>query len=314
MSFESWLRTEGGVAHQVDVTRAGFSRHVVDAAIAAGAEAVVVVSTTALFGDPGGEVDESSAYAPGNEYERLKADAEKWALSRAATSGATRVAVVNSACVYGPQGRMFTEMPARFLRDGVFCWIEDGRGLINYVYVRNLVDALILAAAREDAHGNRFIACDGTTTWREFFTGLLGPDLAGVRSFTRAELEELASQHTPGWRELGKAVVGNPELWRVIRGNPRLSRLKSMARSALPTFSDRVRTSRDRAPRPAANGSHAAPPPPPWMAELYGPIATRLRSDKARRILEWTPEIDLDAGLGMSREWLQQIGLLPGHG
>jgi very-short-patch-repair endonuclease len=36
MSFESWLRTEGGVAHQVDVARAGFSRRVVDAAIAAG--------------------------------------------------------------------------------------------------------------------------------------------------------------------------------------------------------------------------------------------------------------------------------------
>lgn len=37
MSFESWLRTEGGVKHQADVTRAGFSRHVVQRAIASSA-------------------------------------------------------------------------------------------------------------------------------------------------------------------------------------------------------------------------------------------------------------------------------------
>ena len=285
------------------------TKHVVDAAIAAGAEAVVVVSTTALFGDPGGEVDETAPYAPGNEYERLKAQAEQWTLARASSSGRTRIAVVNAACVYGPHGRMFTELPARFLRGGTFCWVGDGRGLVNYVYVRNLVDALIRAAASCEAHGQRFIACDGTTTWRDFFTRLFGAAVDGLPSYTRAELDRLASARTPRLRDLGRAMVGSPEVWRVIGSNPQLSRIKSLARTALPALSSRVRTTRDASSIAAPNDGR--PLPPVWLADLYGPATTRLASGKARRVLGWQSAVDLDAGMAQSREWLQQIGLLP---
>jgi len=285
------------------------TKHVVDAAIAAGAEAVVVVSTTALFGDPGGEVDETAPYAPGTEYERLKAQAEQWTLGRASSSGRTRIAVVNAACVYGPHGRMFTELPARFLRGGTFCWIGDGRGLVNYVYVRNLVDALIRAAASCEAHGQRFIACDGTTTWRDFFTRLFGAAVDGLPSYTRAELDRLASARTPRLRDLGRAMVGSPEVWRVIGSNPQLSRIKSLARTALPALSSRVRTTRDASSIAAPNDGR--PLPPVWLADLYGPATTRLASGKARRVLGWQSAVDLDAGMAQSREWLQQIGLLP---
>jgi predicted dehydrogenase/nucleoside-diphosphate-sugar epimerase len=286
------------------------TKNVVEAAIAVGAEAVVAVSTTALFGDPGGLVDEQAPAAPRSEYERLKGEAEQWTLARAATSPHTRVAVVNSACVYGPQGRMFTEMPARFLRAGVFCWIDDGRGLINYVYVTNLADALIRAAATDAAHGHRFIACDGATTWRDFFGRLLGPATDALPSFTRAELERMAAEQTPGLRALGTAVIRNPDLWRVIRSNPHFSKLKTMARSALPGLFDLVRTSRDAGR--AANG-HAPPSatPPPWMADLYGPMTTRFDVSKASRVLGWHPTVDLDAGIQASRDWLDRVGLMP---
>lgn len=286
------------------------TKNIVEAAIAAGAEAVVVVSTTALFGDPGGNVDELAPYAPRNEYERLKADAERWTLTRAATSGSTRVSVVNSACVYGPSGRMFTEMPARFLQTGVFCWIDDGRGLINYVYVTNLVDALIRAASSDAAHGHRFIACDGATTWRDFFSRLLGPATEALPSFTRGELERMAADQTPGLRALGKAVIRNPELWRVIRSNPHFSKLKTMARSALPGLSDRVRTSRDVVREANGHTTHSATPPP-WMADLYGAMTTRFDTTKASRLLGWQPAVDLEAGIQASRDWLERIGLLP---
>jgi nucleoside-diphosphate-sugar epimerase len=281
---------------------------VVEAAIAAGAEAVVVVSTTAVFGNPGGEVDETAAYLPGNDYERLKAQAEQWTLARASSSGRTRIAVVSAACVYGPQGRMFTEMPARFLREGNFCWIEDGRGLVNYVYVQNLVDALVRAAACRAAHGHRFIASDGVTTWRDFFTRLLGPAANDLPSYTRAELDRLAGSRTPRLRDLGRAVVGSPEVWRVIRTHPRLSRIKTLARAALPALTNRVKTTRDGSTVTAHTGDRAVPPP--WLADVYGPASTRLSSAKARRVLGWEPAIDLDAGIAHSREWLRRIALL----
>jgi nucleoside-diphosphate-sugar epimerase len=105
-------------------------------------------------------------------------------------------------------------------------------------------------------------------------------------------------------------MIRNPELWRVIRNTPHLSRLKTMARSALPALSDRVRTSRD-AMRPPNGHVTQSSTPPPWMADLYGAMSTRFDTAKASRILGWEPEIDLPAGIQASRDWLDRVGLLP---
>src|SRR5262249_29305795 len=136
------------------------TRNVTEAGVPAHAECVVVLSTTAVFGDPGGTrvVDESFPNVPPNrEYEKSKAEAERQTLERAKQQSRTRIVVINPSCIYGPGGKTFTELPARLLGDGGFCWINDGRGIVNYVYVANLVDAMLLAAAHTGAHGERFI-------------------------------------------------------------------------------------------------------------------------------------------------------------
>ncbi len=283
------------------------TRNVVEGAIAAGAEAVVVISTTALFGKDDVSVDEFSPYAPTNQYERLKAEAERLTLKCARQSNGTRIAVVNSACVYGPGGNAFTELPARLLANGTFCWIDDGSGIVNYIYVTNLVDAIVSAATCQAAHGERFIVSDGSATWRRFLTGLLGPDAERAVSYTPEELQALGRDSAPGTRDLARAIIANPELWRVMRENPRLAKVKAAARSALPRLAGRVRAIKgapagDRAPEPAI--------PPLWLAELYGSAKTRVSSAKAERVLPWTPAVDLDTGLARSREWLNGIGLL----
>ena len=72
---------------------------------------------------------------------------ERWCLSRSASSSPTRIVILNPSCVFGPGGSTYSEMPHRMAKSGSFCWIEQGRGIANFCFVDNLVDAVLLAAS-----------------------------------------------------------------------------------------------------------------------------------------------------------------------
>ena len=289
------------------------TRNVVEAAIEAGVESVVVLSTTAVFGDPGGPrpVDESFPYSPPNrEYETTKAKAERWTLARAKRETGTRIVVINPSCIYGPGGKTFTELPARLLDEGAFCWIENGRGVVNYVYVTNLVDAILLAAGRKDAHGERFIVSDGSTTWREFFTVLFGNAVADLPSHTRDELVALAREQTPSLRDVARTVVRSGELWRMVGENPSLATTKAILERVTPGLYKRVKNTRHQpqASSGSTRGSRAVPPV--FLDILFGAFSTHLTADKARHTLGWTSTVDLASGQAQCRAWLAEIGFV----
>jgi predicted dehydrogenase/nucleoside-diphosphate-sugar epimerase len=287
------------------------TRNVVDAAIDTGAECVVVVSTTAVFGDPGGTVDESAAYGHTNqEYERTKAEAERQTLARARKESRTRIVVISPSCIYGPGGAAFTELPARLLRDGAFCWIEGGRGLGNYVYVANLVDAILLAAQHQDAHGEKFIVSDGCVTWHEFFTELFGIAVANLPSFTRAELIRLDRQGRPSLRDVARTVIQNDELWRMVGANPGLATTRAIVERATPGLYRRVKNSRKRSGLTQPTAAAPSVRPPVFIDTLFGDLKTRVSAEKARRVLGWQSRVDLTAGQMACREWLSEVGLL----
>ena len=156
----------------------------VEAAIAAGAESVVVLSTMYVYGHPeDAMVDETWRYSPaGGAYGRTKRDMERWCLARAGSSHPTRLVILQPSCVYGPGGQTYTRLPLELARKGAFCWVSDGRGIANYSYVDNVVDAIVLAATSERAHGERFLINDGWCTWQEFLAPLLGPLANGLPS------------------------------------------------------------------------------------------------------------------------------------
>ncbi len=149
------------------------TKNVVEAAIEAGAEFVVVLSTMYVFGFPDTDrpVDESFPYRPyGGEYARSKMAMERWCLAKARTSLPTRIVILTPTCVFGPEGAAYSSLPVELARKRQFCWVDDGRGLCNYTYVENLVDAIIAAARVPEAHGNRFIITDGHVSWRELLS------------------------------------------------------------------------------------------------------------------------------------------------
>jgi nucleoside-diphosphate-sugar epimerase len=147
---------------------------VLTAAVAASVERFIHFSTTDIYGHRGGEmIDESnSACRFSNWYAQTKLIAER-TIWRAQEDRGVGAVVLRPATVYGPRSREVVGEIARALRNGNMVLIDGGRTVAGLVYVENLVDAAVLAAAHDDAVGQAFNVTDGLeVTWRQFTNDL----------------------------------------------------------------------------------------------------------------------------------------------
>jgi nucleoside-diphosphate-sugar epimerase len=131
----------------------------------------VFLSSVAVFGLPAAGLiaDDSARGLAGEGYSDSKYGAEEavWSFCRARGLPFT---ILRPSCVYGPGSPYWSIIPIKRIRKGKkMLIISGGRGTFNYVYIDNLVDAILLAAADDRALSQAFIVSDGATSWREFF-------------------------------------------------------------------------------------------------------------------------------------------------
>jgi nucleoside-diphosphate-sugar epimerase len=232
---------------------------------------------------------------------------ERWCLGRAKSSGRTRVVILNPSCVYGVQGKTYTRMPAELAEQGRFCWINEGQGIANHVYVENLVDAILLAAARPEAHGRRFIINDGCRTWREFLTPLLGEYAEGLPSYTAEQLRALNRRPPKRLRDLVRAAARSPEVVATVNEMRWLGPLKRFLLRRAPAVRDSLRRKAD----PGGTGPSASPVPPDWLADLFAPTRSQFTARLAEQVLGWRPRVGLEEAMRSTAAWLREMGIAP---
>ncbi len=151
-------------------------------------QALVLVSSTAVYGDHGGAwVDESSPTRPGDDRGRRRLDAERRARAAAAHWGA-RWAVLRVAGIYGP-GRL----PEARLRRGEPVLRPELSPPSNRIHEADLVDALVAAAERGEGVYN---AADGhPTTMTDYFDRCA--DLLGLPRPPRIDWAEAERRLSP---------------------------------------------------------------------------------------------------------------------
>ncbi|MBW4563950.1 MAG: NAD-dependent epimerase/dehydratase family protein [Mojavia pulchra JT2-VF2] len=82
------------------------------------------------------------------------------------------IIVIRAGDVYGPGCIPWIVRPVHFMRQKLFAYANDEHGVINHVYIDNLVDAIFLAIEKE-TYGEIFNITDGQeTSWKEYFTRL----------------------------------------------------------------------------------------------------------------------------------------------
>jgi nucleoside-diphosphate-sugar epimerase len=178
------------------------TRNALAACRGAGVRRFVHVGTEAalMVGQPLVKVDETAPLCPDSPalYSATKAQAEQ-AVRDAADNGFETV-VVRPRLVWGAGDTTILPGIVEAVRSGRFRWIGGGRHLTSTTHVDNVVEGLVLGAARGRS-GEAYFVTDGEpVVFREFVTELLAtqgveiPDKtasAGVVRFAADSLENL---------------------------------------------------------------------------------------------------------------------------
>ena len=162
--------SDWGTIAEIEATNVTGTANVLRAAARAGVRRVVHLSTTDVYGHPGGRaVDESrppGAFA--NWYAQTKLRAEREVLA-----AAPGTVVLRPATVYGPGSTEVVGEIARAIRGGHMLLIDRGQAVAGLCYVENLVDAVELALdAPHEPNGPLNVADGLGVTWARFTADL----------------------------------------------------------------------------------------------------------------------------------------------
>lgn len=324
--FHCAYGTSGSQKQRAWINREG-TRRLLAAARAARVARLVHLSTLMVYGRTGdGDLDETAPRRRfGNAYSDSKLAAEKLALA-AARRGDLEVAVLQPTAVYGPWGGVWTASPLAALAHGRQILVDGGRGFCNHVYVDDLVDAMLLAAVRPAAAGEAFlISAAEPVPWSEWYLRFARMLPAGVeRTVAMSAEHALALWHEHRRRQPWLAG----EALRVFRGDQILRERLMAARDAYwlrerasallsEPAQQRIKSwmsGRGRRPlsTPALHTEELPIQPlTPELIDFLRP-RTRVRIDKARRLLGYEPQFDLDRGMALTERWARWAGLLEG--
>jgi nucleoside-diphosphate-sugar epimerase len=166
--------SDWGTVEEIRAANATASAELGAAAARAGVRRFIHLSTTDVYGNPGGRTVREE-YVPGgfaNWYAQTKREAEA-ALERISAETGMELVILRPATVYGPGSTDVVGELATALRGGYLPLIGGGRAVAGLVYVDNLVDAVQLALSRPEAAGEAFNVTDALdVTWRRFSTDL----------------------------------------------------------------------------------------------------------------------------------------------
>ena len=311
--FHCAYGTSGSQKHRAWVNTEG-TRRVLAAARTAGARRIVHLSTLMVYGHTAdGDLDESAPRRRfGNPYSDSKLEAERIALS----SGLP-VAVLQPTAVYGPYGGVWTAAVLAALKTGRQILVDGGGGCANAVYVDDLVSAMLLAAVQEGAVGEAFlISGEEPVTWRELYGRF--EQMLGSRPRTVDMTADEALKYWRRWKRAQPRALG--EALRILKGEPKVREriertrevlwLRETASALLPeSWQQTIKARLASGRRLPASRELPIHPLPPQMIDFFR-ASTRVRIDKAKRLLGYRPAFGFEHGMDLTEQWARWANLL----
>jgi len=301
--------TDGKNAYNINVEA---TKNVVKAACEQGAEAVVILSTMNVYGFPNGTVNENTNGKPaGGDYGKSKKIMQDWCLEFAKTQTKTRIIVLNPTCVYGPNGKTYTTLPHTLANSNRFCWIDNGNGKANIIYIENLLDAIEKSLRVKEAHGLNFIINDDTLTWKSFLSPLLMDKADQIKNLDTNSLLTQNFKEKTNLKKIARYLVANYEFVSLINQHPVLGGIKKALFKRIPKFRNKLDGEREI--EWTGNGTESLTKdssqpfnPPIWLNELFGNTNSEFSSEKAKKILGWEPAVSTEEAIKTTQHWLSQ--------
>ncbi len=251
------ITQEGGpLKHFREVNVKG-AVNIAKAAKNAGVKTFVHLSSVMVYGfNYPNDVNESGPLASDNNpycQTKIEAETELLPLNNPPDFG---LIIIRAGDVYGPGSMPWIVKPILMMRQKLFAYANEGKGVMNHVYIDNLIDGIFLAIAKE-TYGEIFNITDGQdTSWKEYFMRLA------------------AMENLPAPMSLPKDEM------------KLFLRLRHQGQKLFRQKADILPESVDFMTRP----------------HTYS-IA------KAQTLLDYKPKIDLEEGMRLTKEWMQQTDL-----
>ncbi|RCJ33541.1 oxidoreductase [Nostoc minutum NIES-26] len=162
----------GSLKHFREINVGG-TVNIAKAAKNAGVKTFVHLSSVMVYGfnyvdgitESGPLSDENNPYC----QTKIEAEAELLPLNVPPDFG---IIIIRAGDVYGPGSIPWIVRPILMMRQKLFAYANDGKGVINHVYIDNLIDAIFLTIEKE-TYGEIFNITDGQdTSWKEYFMRL----------------------------------------------------------------------------------------------------------------------------------------------
>ena len=265
-----------------DVTVNG-TENLLKAALNKGIKRFVHLSTAEIYGNRQGQVTEETPFEyTGNEYNRMKIDAEKvcWKYNEKGVP----VAILRPSIVYGPFSNNWTLKYAKLLKDrkiGIYEGI--GEGMCNLIYIQDLVDAALLCLENSSSVGEAFNVCGPEVlSWNEYFAlfnGALNFPQIKVIGKSAANFKTAALMPV---RKIGG--IARDHFMGTIK---KIAESNAFADSFLRMIEKTLKTNLD------SN-----------ELKLFNKDAVYF-NQKAERVINFKPNVSVEEGIAMSVEWLK---------
>jgi nucleoside-diphosphate-sugar epimerase len=167
------IAQEGGAIKDFREVNVHGTVNIAQAAKKAGVKTFVHLSSALVYGfNYVDQITESGPVAgENNPYCQTKIEAET-ELLKLHNSPDFGIIIIRAGDVYGPGSVPWIVQPVLMMRQKLFAYANDGKGVINHLYIDNLIDAIFLAMAKE-TYGEIFNITDGqATSWKEYFMHL----------------------------------------------------------------------------------------------------------------------------------------------
>ncbi|MBD2385087.1 NAD-dependent epimerase/dehydratase family protein [Cylindrospermum sp. FACHB-282] len=162
----------GDIKHFREVNVGG-TLNIAKAAKQAGVKSFIHLSSAMVYGfNYPNEVTESGPLSgENNPYCQTKIEAETELLKLNAPPD-FGIIIMRAGDVYGPGSIPWIVRPILMMRQKLFAYANDGKGVMNHVYIDNLIDAMFLAIEKQ-TYGEVFNITDGQeTSWKDYFIQL----------------------------------------------------------------------------------------------------------------------------------------------
>ena len=167
------LAKENGSLQDFREVNVGGTINMATAAKQAGVKTFVHLSSVMVYGFNYSQLvtEDMPLSRENNPYCQTKIESEKALLPLNAPPD-FGIIILRPGDVYGPGSIPWIVRPLLLMQKRLFILANNGRGVMNHVYIDNLIEAIFLAMEKE-AYGEIFNITDGQeTSWREYFLRL----------------------------------------------------------------------------------------------------------------------------------------------